>query len=434
VSLVDAPPPADTVPVPPSKPAGGTPAPAPSFRRALSSRPFFLLWSSQLISQSGDFIFDVALLWLVLQTTGSVFAVTLVVVATLVPTVLLGPVLGVYVDRWPRRTILLGTNIAQGVLVLVLSGLVLTHAADLLLIIGIVGALGVGAQFVRVTSNALVPQTVGRADLGSANSLLSFSNSTTQVVGLSVGGIVVALFGVDLPIAYDALTFFAAAAIVMLMSATVGRPEPSVDGTQPGFLADFAEGFRYVIHQRFLLQLISLGLIINFAGNAAFALWAPYADLVLHGGAATYGFLGAMIAIGAIVGAGIAGKFDLRPNAGRVIFGGVLGFGLFVIALGLTRSIPLALAEAFGVGVVASVINIPLLTAVQAKVPSRLMGRVMSVLLGLILAASPFGAFFAGTLAIATSIGFVYVAAGVLVLATGVFGFFVMREVRDLTY
>jgi len=393
-----------------------------------------LLWSSQLISQSGDFIFEVALLWLVLQSTGSVFDVGLIVVATLIPVVLLGPVLGVYVDRWPRRTILLVTNVGEGVLVAVLSVLILAHATDLGTIIGIVFALGVGGQLVRVASNAMVPQTVGTADLGTANSLLSFSNSTTQVVGLSVGGIVVALFGVDLPIAYDAITFFVAAFIVLSMSPAIGRPEPAPVGSDPGFASQFSEGLRYVFGQRYLLELIALGLIVNFAGNAVMALWAPYADLILHGGAATYGFLGAMIAVGAIVGAIVIGKVDTRRIAGKILFAGEAGFGALVIGLGFTRSIPLALGESFLIGVLLSVVNIPLLTAVQAKVPSRLMGRVLSVLMALILAAAPFGAFFAGSLASATSIGYVYVVLGVLVMATGAVGVVAMREVRTLSY
>lgn len=424
----------DTVARRETNPALPTETDRPSFRRAFRSRPFFLLWASQLISQSGDFIFDVALLWLVLETTGSVFAVTLTVVATIVPAVLLGPVLGVYADRWPRRTILIGSNLAQGILVAALSGLVLAHATSLALIIAIVFALGVGGQFVRITSNALVPQTVGTTDLTTANSLMSFSNSTTQVVGLAVGGIVVALLGVSLPIAYDAVTFFAAAAIVLAISAAVGRPEPAAPGTERRFAPEFSEGLRYVTGQRLLVELIALGLVINFAGNAAFALWAPYADLVLHGGAATYGFLGAMIAVGAIVGAVLVGKLDVRPIGGQVMLAGVVGFGALELALGLTRSIPVALGLAFAVGVLSSVVNIPLLSAVQAKVPARLMGRVMSVLLGLILAAAPFGAFFAGSLAERTSIGFVFVLSGVLVVATAIFGFAAMREVRTLTY
>ncbi|HTT14394.1 MAG TPA: MFS transporter [Thermoplasmata archaeon] len=410
------------------------PARAPSFGRALAHRPFFLLWLSQLVSQSGDYVFEVALLWLVLQTTGSVFAVTLVVVATLVPAVLLGPVLGVYVDRWPRRTILLLTNVAEGVLVAALSGLVLAHEATLPLILGIVFALSVGSQFVRVTSNALVPQTVSADDLGPANSLLTFSNSSTQIVGLSIGGVVVALFGVNAPIAYDALSFLAAAAIVLFMASSVGRPEPAAEGDDGRFSTQFREGFRYVIAQRYLLEIIALGLVVNFAGNTAFALWAPYADLVLHGGAATYGLLGAMIAVGAIVGAIAIGKIDTRRRAGPILFAGEFAFGGLLIALGLTRSIPLALAESFGVGVLLSVINVPLFAAIQAKVPARLMGRVMSVLLALVLAAAPFGAFFAGTLATRTSIEFVYVVGGLLAIGSGVVGVTWMRQIRNLTY
>ena len=418
------------------QPAGATSAPdgRPSLGRALRHRPFLFLWSSQLVSQSGDFVFDVALIWLVLQTTGSVLAVSLVVVASLIPSVLLGPVIGVYVDRWPRRTILLATNVAEGVLVAAFSGLVLAHADGFPLILGIVFTLSIGSQFVRVTSSALVPQTVATADLVPANSLLSFSSSSTQIVGLSIGGVVVALFGVNLPIAYDAISFFVASILLLGMSSAIGRPEPRPIGSDGRFAHQFAEGFRYVAGQRFLVEIIVLGLVVNFAGNAVFALWAPYADLVLHGGAATYGFLGAMIAVGAIVGALAIAKVNVRPRFGMVVFAGLIAFGLLVVILGANRSIPLALADTFVIGVVLSVINIPLLSVVQAKVPARLMGRVMSVFLSLVLVAAPFGAFFAGSLAAATSIGFVYLAAGVLVIAVAGIGFLLMRELRNLTY
>ena len=418
-------------------PAALAPAPAPrapSFRRALGNRPFFLLWASQLISQSGDFVFDVALLWLVWEATGSDLSVAVVVVAAIVPTVVLGPILGVYADRWPRRTILIGTNLAEAALIAAFSGLVLAHTAPLGLIIAVVFALGVGQQFVRVTSSAMVPQTVDTDDLATANSLMSFSSSTTQIAGLALGGLVVALFGVTLPIAYDALSFLVAAAILVLMSSAVGRPSPPDPGAAPGFAAQFAEGFRYVVGQRYLVEIVAIGVVINFAGNATFALWAPYAAVVLHGGPLTYGLLGAMIAVGSIVGAAAVGKLNVRPIAGRLIFAGLVAFGALVVALGLTHTVPFALAEAFGVGAFVSAINVPLLTAVQARVPARLMGRVMSVLLGLILAAAPFGAIVAGELAVATSIGLVYAAMGALALVTATIGFVAMRDVRDLTY
>jgi MFS transporter, DHA3 family, macrolide efflux protein len=406
----------------------------PSFSRALRSRPFLLLWISQFISQTGDFVFDVALIWLVLETTGSIFAVGIVVTAALIPTVALGPIVGVYVDRWSRRTILLVTNIVEGLLVAALAGFVLSHDVDLAVIVAIVLALGAGSQFVRLASNAMVPQTVAKEDLGPANGLVQISGSSTQVVGLSIGGVVVALLGVELPITYDAITFFAAALIVALIARSVGAPEPPTDGKPSSFSKEFLEGIRFLRSQRYLLEIISVGVVLNFCGNAVFTLWAPYADFVLHGGAATYGFLGAALAVGSILGALAVGKIDLRRRVGRVALGGVVIAGALVVLLGLTHSIPLALVESFSFGILLSVINVPLFAAIQAKVPARLMGRMMAAFLSCILAAAPIGAFFAGAMAEATSVGFVYVVLGTLMAVMGVVGLTFLGEVRRLAY
>ena len=369
-----------------------------------------------------------------LEATGSAFDVGLVVAATLAPLVVLGPFLGVYVDRWPRRTILILTNLGEGALVAALSGLVLAHAADLGVILVVVIALATGGQVVRVASSAMVPQTVRRDDLAPANSLLSFSNSFNQIVGLSVGGIVVALLGVAPPIAYDAVTFFVAAGILAFIAPTVGAPDRASSATRPGFAAEFSEGFRYLVGQRFLVEVIVLGAVINFVGNAAFALFAPYADYVLHGGSATYGFLGAAIAVGGIAGAAVIGKVNTRRSAGKYLLAGAGAIGAVMVAVGATTSIPLALVEMGTLGVFLSVANIPIQVLVQAKVPSRLMGRVISVLQALIIAVAPLGALFAGSFAARTSVGFVYVVAGALVLVTVAVGAALLRELRTITY
>lgn len=406
----------------------------PSFRRALGHRPFFLLWLAQLLSQSGDFVFDVALVWLVLESTGSAFAVGLVVTASLVPAVLLGPFLGVYVDRWPRRALLIGTNAAEGVVVALLSGLIVSHAAAFPLLIAIVAALGAGAQVVRITTNAMVPQTVGTVDLPAANGLLSFSSSFNQVVGLSVGGVVVAVLGVTLPIEYDAFSFFLAAGLMAAIPAAVGRPEGVRGGGFARFRSDFAEGFAFVRRHRFLLEVIALGIVVNLFANAVTVLWAPYAALSLHGGAATYGFLGAAVAMGAVVGALVAGRIDARRHAGPALFGGALGIGGAILALGLTHQVAPALGEAFGLGVMLSITNIPLLTVVQAKVPARLLGRVTAVLFSVIVAAGPVGTFFAGSFAESTSIATVFLTSGLVIVVIMALGYAFLAELRTVSY
>lgn len=419
---------ASPLPAPPS-----SPRPA-SFRRALGARPFLLLWTSQLVSQSGDFVFDVALLWLVLETTGSAFAVGVVVTAMLVPAVVLGPVLGVYVDRWPRRTLLLGTNVAEGVLVAALSGLVLAHVTGLAVIVLIVAGLGAGAQVVRIASGALVPQTVPVDDLGPANSLLSFSGSFNQVVGLSIGGVAVALFGVALPIEYDALSFFVAAILVALIPRAVGAPAAAGPGAVERFGTQFREGLEFVRRQRFLVEAIALGMVVNFFANAVNALVAPYVAFVLHGNAATYGLLGAAVAAGAIVGGLAAGKVDTRRHAGKALFAGAAVVGASIVALGFTTVPAFAFGEAFLLGVALAISNLPILSVVQAKVPSPLMGRTMAVLFSLIVATGPLGSFVAGGFAQATSVSTVFLVSGVVILAVEGVGYYVARELRDVRY
>ena len=406
----------------------------PSFGRALRSRPFFLLWLSQLISQSGDFVFEVALLWLVLEVTGSVFAVGLVVAVTLLPSVLLGPFLGVYVDRWDRRRMLVVTNAVEGLVVAALSGLLLAHTINLGLILVVVFLLGTGSQIVRTASTAMTPQLVDRGDLPPANSLMSFSNSFNQIVGLSVGGVVVALLGVTIPIEYDALSFFLAALIVAWIAAAYGRPATTGAEAPSRFSEEFAEGIRFIRQNRFLLELILLGAALNFFGTAIGALFAPYSKLVLHGGPATYGFLGAAIAFGAIVGALVIGKVETRSSAGKYLFGGGAGVGAGILLLGLTSTIPVAFALVLLLGVALSVTNIPMSVLIQAKVPGRLLGRVLGAFGSLIIIAGPAGAFFAGTLAAATTVSDVYLLSGGVFLAVLGLGSVVMRDLRTVSY
>jgi MFS family permease len=132
----------------------------PSYRRTLANRPFLLLWASQLVSQSGDFIFEVALLWLVLELTHSAFSLAIVVTGTILPGVILGPFLGVYVDRWDRRRTLIATNVVEGIIIAALSGLVLAGHATLPGLFVIVLMLGSGSTIVRIATTAYVPSIV----------------------------------------------------------------------------------------------------------------------------------------------------------------------------------------------------------------------------------------------------------------------------------
>jgi DHA3 family macrolide efflux protein-like MFS transporter len=407
---------------------------APSFRRALANRPFFLIWVAQLVSQSGDYIFEVALLWLVLQLTGSPFAVAIVVTGTILPAVLLGPFLGVYVDRWDRRRTLIATNVVQGVVIAALSGLVIAGQASLPGIFLIVLMLGSGTTVVRVATNAFVPSVVPIRDLPPANGLLSVSGSMNQIVGFSIGGVFVALFGVTVPIEYDAITFFVAALLLLSIRLPRAAAEPAGTPTPANFRAEFAEGFAFLRGNRFMVEIIAIGIVVNFFGNGIFALFAPYAAFVLHGGAATYGFLAAFVAGGAVVGAGAMGRIDTRRTAGRYLFVGGIAIGAVILGIGLVHTLPLALPLMLGLGLTISITNIPMQVVLQAKVPGRLLGRVGATFTALVAGTGPAGPLFAGWLAQRWSVGAVFVLSGVVFVIVIGLAALTMSTLRNVEY
>jgi len=414
----------------PSPSAGGS----PSYRRALANRPFFLLWLAQLISQSGDYVFSVALIWLVLKLTGSAFAVGLMVTGTVLPRVLLGPFLGVFVDRWDRRRTLVLTNVAEGVVVALLSGLVLLGYDSVPVLFGIVLLLGAGGTMVRVTSTAYVPTVVPLEDLPPANGLLSLSGSLNQIVGLSLGGVIVALVGVELPIEYDALSFFAAALLLLAIPVALSAGRVPRAASSRRFWHEFSEGFHFIRSHTFVIDLLIIGIIANFFGNGIFALFAPFAVFVLHGSAATYGLLGAGVAAGSLGGALAIGKVDLHRTAGRYLFIGGVVFGAAILVLGITTHLP----EAFGLmlllGVSLAVINLPISVVLQAKIPTEILGRVGATFGALIMATAPAGPIVAGWIAERWSISAMFDLSGVIILGLILGGAATMRALRNVTY
>lgn len=406
----------------------------PSFRRALQSRAFFSLWSAQLVSVSGDYVFTVALVWLVLESTGSVFNVGLVIAASLVPIVVLGPFLGVLVDRGPRRLILISTNLAEGALVGAFALAVAFHVeVGLVAFLAVSAALGAGGLLVRSTTVALLPLTVARDDLAPANSLMSFTGSFNQVLGLSIGGIVVAIWGASPSIAYDAFTFFVAAGLLVHLASSYNHP-PGSAVSRKRFATDFADGFRFIRQHRFVIEVIVLAGSMNCFAVATFALWAPYARLVLDGTAATFGLLGALRAVGAIVGAFIVGKVDARSHSGPYIIGGCFALGISMALVGLTYQVPPALAESVAIGFLFSLINVPMAALIQGRVPSEMLGRVTATFSALVLIEGPIGAVYAGAFASALSVPDVFLISGLVVASIAVVGAAVMSDLRRARY
>jgi MFS family permease len=413
------------------------PKAGPSYRNLLKDRTFSYLWVGQLVSQSGDALFDVALIWLVLVTTGSTALVGITQAAVLIPAVLVNPVAGVYADRLNRRTVMVASNLFQGVVTLAVSVLYVTSSLTFSVLILFVLLLYSGAQFYRSASGAIIPRIVSRENLGAANGLFSLSQSANQLLGYSVGGILIILLGEVAPITYDSLTFFFAAGMMMLIAKTYGAPkqsDPNLPATKTSFTRDFREGMGFVRSSRIFRQLIFFGLVINFFAGAFVALLAPYAKFWVHGDASTYGFLLAGFALGVILGSVLVGRVNFRGYVGKLLFFGVMAFGALFALVGVVTTIPLALTLFVAMGVLLAIVNVPINALVQTQVPNEMLGRAGAVLGASLSAAQPIASVLAGVLAVYFSIGSVILVSGVSVLAITLVLYPLFRELRDSKY
>ena len=411
------------------------PQPKPSYSALLKHRPFAYLWVGQLISQSGDAVFDIALLWLVWATTKSTALVGLTQAAVLVPAVLVSPFAGVYVDRTNRRNMMVLSNVAQGAVTAVVSVLYLLNALDFSVLIFLVLLLYSGTQFYRAASNAIVPSIVSRDNLGAANGLFSLTSSANQLVGYTLGGVVIYALGPAVPIAYDSLTFFAAAFLMLFIAKAYGQARgEGGPGGENSFAKDFGEGLTYVRTSRFFLELMLLGLVINFFATAVFTLLAPYSTVWVHGNSSTYGFFSSAFALGYIVGSVVVGKVNFRAYVGKLVFFGIIAFGGVLVLVGLITTIAAALAAFLSVGVILAIVNVPLNALFQTKIPREMLGRAGTVLTAFVTAAQPVAAVLTGVLAGLSSIGVVDVVSGAAVMVATASLYPVFKELRNAAY
>jgi MFS family permease len=397
----------------------GRPQKRPSYLALLRDRSFGSLWLAQVVSQSGDAVFDVALLWLVFASTGSTALVGITQAAALLPSVVAGPIAGVYADRFNRRNLMIVSNLAQGVITAAISALYLAGMLHFELLILLVLLLFSGAQFVRAANNAMVPRIVKREDLAAANGLFTLSSSANQLASYSIGGIAMAVLGAAASVTYDSLTFLFAAAMLTLIAKSYGQARvdtPSSTrpiGTRGNFWTEFREGLRYIRTSRLFLELIVFGLVVNFFAAFLSPLLAPYTAAWIHGDASMYGFLLSSFALGMIIGSVAIGKVNYRAYVGRLLFAGVVVAGVLFMAVGFVTTAPVALILFFLLGVVIAIVNQPIQVLVQTQVPGELLGRAVTVMGAVLGGAQPVAAILAGTLASISSVGLVFIGAGI---------------------
>ena len=385
--------------------------------RALRHRNFRLFFAGQSISLIGTWMTKIATAWLVYRLTGSAILLGTVGFMGQIPTFLLAPFAGVWVDRWNRRHVLLATQALAMLQSLALAALTLTHRVNIHEILWLSAFQGVINAFDMPGRQAFLVQMVeDKRDLGNAIAINSSMVNVARLLGPALAGLLIAATNEGWCFLIDGVSYLAVLASLLMMRVHVAAAMYA--GTS--MLEQLREGWTYVSRSAPLRTILLLFAVVNLMGMPFTVLMPVFASKVLHGGPHTLGFLMGATGVGALVAAlslaarrSVRGLTKMIPISAALFGGGLIFFGL---SRSLWISLVMMVLTGFGMmqGMAAS--N----TIIQTIVSEDKRGRLMSYYTMAFVGMMPFGSLLAGAMAHAMGAPLTVIVSGSVVIASAI--------------
>jgi MFS family permease len=364
--------------------------------RALSHRNYRLFFAGQSVSLIGTWLTRIATSWLVYRLTGSGAILGFIGFCGLVPTFVLAPLAGVFVDRHSRHKVIVVTQVLSMLQSFALAALALTHVITVAEIAALQLFQGLINAFDTPARQAFVVEMVeDRRDLANAIALNSSMFNGARLLGPSIGGILIALVGEGGCFLIDGVSYLAVIASLLAMKL---RPVERRGG-EKHVLHELREGFHYAAGSAPIRAMLLLLGVVSLVGMPYTVLMPVIASERLHGGAHTLGFLMAAVGLGALGG---AVRLALRRTVlglGRTIVNMALVFGLSLVAFAASSQLWLSLPLLVVVGYSMMSQTASTNTVLQTILEERMRGRVMAFYTMAVMGTAPFGSLIAGALA-----------------------------------
>jgi MFS family permease len=370
-----------------------------AFRRTFASlrkhRNYRLFFTGQVVSLIGTWMQNIALAWYVVELTHSPVAVGFLAFCRFAPFTVFGLISGVVADRFDNRRLVMLTQSSSMVVAVALTILAFSGAEVVWLAYALAAASGTALVFDAPGRHALTFQMVGRDELPNAIALNASLFNGARVIGPASAGVIIAVFGVGVCFAINAVSFLAVLSSLALMRVEelvkLDRPTE-----HPSVLKSVREGLAYARHSPRVRLVLAMTTVVSTVGFNFHVLVPVLASETLDAGPRTFGVLSACFGGGALAGALLTA--GIGRASWKALVAGVGGFSLALLALAPLHTVLACAILLFVVGVCFTMWTANSQSLLQLSAPDHLRGRVLSLYLFAFAGLAPLGGLFSGWL------------------------------------
>jgi len=312
------------------------------FREVLKNRNFFLLWLGQIISQVGDRLGQMALIAFVyLRAPGSTIEIAKILSFTIIPVFLIGPIAGVYVDRWDRRRTMYTCDFLRTILVFIIPFFLFYTRSSLPIYFLVFIIFCIGRFFVPAKMS-IIPDLVEKKDLLMANSLVHTTGMIAAILGFGISGVLVEWMGAKSGFYLDSASFLISGTMIFLIakraSAKINLRRVSqeiVEVIRKSVYQELKDGILYFMKKKDIRFTAGITFILWSALGAVYVVLIAFVQKTLHSATKDLGFLIMFLGIGLFAGSLIYGRFGQRISHYKVIFVSLVFSGIMLVVFAL---------------------------------------------------------------------------------------------------
>lgn len=364
------------------------------FRDIVRNRNFSLLWFGQTISQFGDRLNQMALIALIYRfAPGSTTQIAKLMAFTIIPVFLIGPIAGVYVDRWDRRRTMVICDILRGMLVLLIP-LYLMKQISLWPIYAVVFLVFSIGRFYVPAKMSIIPELVKVDDLLLANSLVSTTGMVAAMFGFGLGGILVGMVGAEGGFVIDGISFLISGIMIFFLSTKAMRElkkerllnvgKEIAEVIRKSVAGEIKDVLVFLKNQRQLRSCFGTLFLLWAALGSIYVVSIVFIQQVYSSVTKDIGLFAAALGIGLFLGSILYGRFGSRVSSLKTVFACILGGGVvlsaFVLVVLKAPHLFAGLALACALGLTVSPIMVIANTLVQQLTDNSMRGKVFSSL------------------------------------------------------